>query len=134
MINPFELMKKRVLRCMPEPADQASRALMILSGLPGLRVIHTTDPYTLEIHYNLLDYTLAGLERALEQEGFLLNRGFVHHIGRHLVIYCEDTSRHNMESRGHITKKNEQEVFVGVHEQHVHPDLASKPPEMREYE
>lgn len=134
MINPFELMKKREIRFMPEPADQAKCALMILSGLPDLKVIQTPVPHILEIHYNLCDYTLAGLEHALEQEGFLLNHSFLHHIGRHLVYYCEDTSRHNMEIRGHITKKNEKEVFIGVHEQHVHPDLAGKPPELREYE
>jgi uncharacterized membrane protein len=75
-----------------------------------------------------------GLEHALEQEGFLLKHSFLHHIARHLVYYCEDTARHNMEIRGHVTKKNEKEVFIGVHEQHVRPDLAGKSPELREYE
>ncbi len=134
MINPFELMKNRVLRFMSEPCDQVERALMILSGLPGLQVVRTAEPNTLEIHYSLMDYTLAGLERALEREGFLLAHDFFHHLGRHLVYYCEDTCRHNMEIRGHITKKNEKEVFIGVHEAHVRPELAGKPPELREYE
>lgn len=134
MINPFELIKKRVLRFMPEPADQVEGALMILSGLSGLQVVRTSEPHCLEIHYNLCDYTLAGLEHALEQEGFLLKHGLLHHLGRYLVYYCEDTARHNMEIRGHVTKKNEKEVFIGVHEQHVRPDLAGKSPELREYE
>ena len=105
MINPFELMKKRVLRFTSEPAGQAERALTILSGLPGLRLVLSTESHSLEIHYNLSDYTLAGLEHALEQEGFSLKHGFLHHLARHLVYYCEDTSRHNMEIRGHITFK-----------------------------
>ena len=134
MIHPFELMKKRVISFMPESAGQAERALMILSGLSGLQVARIAGSNTLEIRYSLKDYTLAGLEHALEQEGFLLDQSFLHRLGRHLVYYCEDTSRHNMEIRGHITKKNEKEVFVGVHAAHMHPDLAGKPPELREYE
>jgi hypothetical protein len=88
----------------------------------------------LEIHYNLRDYTLAGLEHALEHEGFKLDHSFFHSVGRNIIHYCEDTSRHNMEIRGHVTKKNESDVFVGIHDQHLHNDHAGKPPELREFE
>jgi hypothetical protein len=39
-----------------------------------------------------------------------------------------------MEIRGHITKKNEKDVFIGIGGQHSHTDPAGKPPELREYE
>lgn len=134
MINPFDLEKKRELLFAPEPADQASRALTILSGLQNLKVFPTPKFNVLEIHYNLRDYTLAGLEFALENEGFHLDHSFLHHVGRNIIYYCEDTSRHNMEIRGHITKKNEKEVFVEVCGHHMHNEHAIKPPELREFE
>lgn len=132
MINPFDLDKKRELWFTT--ADQVARALTILSGLPNLTAFHTPKAHVLGIHYNLRDYTLAGLEHALEQEGFHLDHSLLHQVGRNIIYYCEDTSRHNMEIRGHVTKKNETEVFVGVHGQHMHNEHAGKPPELREYE
>jgi hypothetical protein len=134
MINPFEMEKQRELVFATEPLDQASHALTILSGLPNLKVFSTSRPHVLAIHYNLRDYTLAGLEHALEHEGFQLDHSFFHSVGRNIIHYCEDTSRHNMEIRGHVTKKNESDVFVGIHDQHLHNAHAGKPPEMREFE
>ncbi|MDO8206384.1 MAG: hypothetical protein Q7T38_01030 [Gallionella sp.] len=134
MVYPFDLEKKRELWFAAEPANQVARALIILSGLPNLKAFATPKAHVLEIHYNLRDYTLAGLENALEQEGFHLDQSFLHHVSRNIIYYCEDTSRHNMEIRGHVTKKNEKDVFVEVCGHHLHKEHASKPPELREYE
>ncbi len=134
MINPFDLDKHRELVFSAESADQVKRAFTILSGLPDLQVFHTPKAHILEIRYNLREYTLSGLEHALEKEGFHLDHSFLHQIGRNVIYYCEDTSLHNLEIRGHITKKNESDVFVGVHEQHLHRDHAYQPPQQREYE
>lgn len=134
MINPFELEKSRELLFAAEPADQVSRALTILNGLPGLKAERAQKANTLIIHYNLRNYTLAGLEHALKLEGFHLDHSFLHQVGRNIIYYCEDTTLHNMEIRGHVTKKNEKEVFVEVCGHHSHPDLAGKPPELREFE
>jgi hypothetical protein len=134
MINPFDLEKRRELLFTDEPKDQVTHALVILSGLPKIEVHRSVKSNTLDLCYNLRDYTLEDLERAIEQEGFHLNHSFMHQIGRNIIYYCEDTTRHNMEIRGHVTKKNESEVFVSVHEQHHHQEHASKPPELREYE
>ncbi|MFA6970361.1 MAG: hypothetical protein WC208_03065 [Gallionella sp.] len=134
MINSFDLEKKRELWFAKEPADQVARALTILSGLTNLQAFATAKAHVLEIHYNLRDYTLAGLEHALEQEGFCLDQGLLHQVSRNIIYYCEDTSRHNMEIRGHVTKKNERDVFVEVGAHHLHKEHASKPPELREYE
>ena len=129
-----DLEKRRELLFAAEPADQVSRALTILNGLPGLKSIRSDKPCTLEISYNLRDYTLAGLEHALEQEGFKLDHSFLHQMGRNIIYYCEDTGRHNMEIRSHVTKKNEKDVFVEVSGQHTHNENAGIPPELREYE
>lgn len=134
MINPFDLEKQRELWFTIEPADQTARALAILSGLPNLKAAHTPKAHVLEIRYNLRDYTLEGLEHALEQEGFLLDHSFLHHVGRNIIYYCEDTTRHNMEIPDHLTKKNEKGIFVEVHDQHLHKNHADILPELREFE
>jgi len=134
MINSFDLEKRRELLFTAEPADQVTRALAILSGLPDLKADRAPAAYTLEIIYNLRDYTLEDLENALEKEGFYLDHSFLHNIGRNIIYYCEDTIRHNMEIRGHVTKKNEKELFVEVCGQHLHQEHAAKPPEQREFE
>lgn len=134
MISPFDLEKKRELLFEAEPADQLSHALEILSGLPNLSAVRAANAHTLEIRYNLRDYTLEGLEHALEQEGFHLDHSFLHNVGRNIIYYCEDTTRHNMEIPDHVTKKNEKGIFVEKHGQHPHKEHAGTPPDLREYE
>lgn len=134
MINPFELEKHRELLFAAEPAGQVERALTILNGLADLKAEYTDNPLALAIQYNLRNYTLAGLEHALELEDFKLDHSFLHHVARNIIYYCEDTCLHNMEIRGHITKKNEKDVFAEVAAQHLHNELAGKPPELREFE
>ena len=129
-----DLEKRRELLFAPEPADQVIRALAILSGLPNLEAAASEKAHTLEIRYNLRDYTLENLERALEQEGFALDHSFLHHVARNIIYYCEDTCRHNMESRGHLTKKVEKELFVEVSAHHLHHENAGLPPEQRGFE
>jgi hypothetical protein len=134
MINPFELEKVRELCFAADPADQVERALLILSGMPNIKASRSHKAHTLQIQYNLNDYVLEGLERALEQEGFRLNHGLLHTIGRNIIYYCEDTTRHNMEICDHVTKKNEKDVFVTLNGHHLQAAQAGKPPELREYE
>jgi len=134
MINPFDLDKHHELCFTQEPPEQAARALTLLGGLSKLKVSLASDPCKLDICYNLRDYTLAGLEHALIKEGFFLNRSFLHTVERNVIYYCEDTMLHNMEIPDHLTKKNEKDVFVEVHEQHTHDNQAAIPPQSRRYE
>ncbi|MFA6063204.1 MAG: hypothetical protein WC736_11475 [Gallionella sp.] len=134
MINPFDLDKQRELVFANEPAHQAVRALAILSGLPNMHAFSSAKPNVVVIQYNLRDYTLASLEHALEHEGFQLDHSFLHHVGRNIIYYCEDTTRHNMEIRDHVTKRNEKDVFVGLQSQHPHHEHAGKPLAQREFE
>ncbi len=134
MINPFDLEKHREICFATTPAGQAARALEILGGLPKLKASATSRSEVIEIRYNLRDYTLEGLEQALEHEGFKLDHSFLHHVGRNVIYYCEDTTRHNMEIPDHVTKKNEKDIFIGVHGQHSHKNHSGIPPEQREFE
>jgi hypothetical protein len=129
-----DLEKRRELVFTAEPADQENRALTLLEGLPNLKIARSDKPHTLEVSYNLKDYTLSGLEQALELEGFSLDHSFLHQISRNIIYYCEDTARHNMEIPSHITKKNEKDVFVEVGAHHMHREHAGIPPDMREFE
>ena len=133
MINPFELDKQRDIVFTAEPPDQLERALVLLSGLPNCKVELGSQPNSLRVSYNLRDYTLEGLEEALTEQGFELDHGMLHGIGRKVIYYCEDTTCHNMDIPTHPTKKNEREVFVQAYDHKPHGDHDDTPPELRDY-
>lgn len=133
MINPFELNKQRNIVFSAEPAGQIDRAYHLLSGLPDCKVEYDDSPNTLRVSYSLLNYTLEGLEKALVEEGFVLDHSLLHTIGRKIIYYCEDTTCHNMDIPEHPTKKNEREVFVKAYEHKPHGDHDDTPPESRKY-
>ena len=133
MINPFELQKQRELVFSPDPADQVMHAYLLLNGLPDCKVERTDQQNTLLVSYSLEHYTLEGLERALEKEGFKLDHSLLHSIGRQIIYYCEDTACHNMETPDYPTKSREKELFVKLYEQHLHGDHDDTPPESRKY-
>ncbi|HXU92138.1 MAG TPA: hypothetical protein VFP33_00630 [Gallionella sp.] len=133
MINPFELDKQRDIVFSDGQPEQLEQAYLLLSGLPGCKVAYGDGPNTLQVSYNLRDYTLEGLENALIEEGFHLDQGLLHSIGRKVIYYCEDTTCHNMEIPVHPTKMNEREVFVKAYDQQPHGDHDDIPPELREY-
>jgi hypothetical protein len=133
MINPFELEKQREIVFSAEPPDQLERALVLLAGLPNCKVELGSLPNSLRVSYNLRDYTLEGLEDALTEQGFELDHGMLHGIGRKVIYYCEDTTCHNMDIPTHPTKKNERDVFVQAYGHEPHGDHDDTPPELREY-
>ncbi len=133
MINPFELNKQRDIVFDAEPLGQIERAYQLLAGLPDCRVEYGDAPNTLHVSYSLANYTLEGLEKALIEDGFILDHSVLHNIGRRIIYYCEDTTCHNMDIPMHPTKKNEREVFVKVYEQKPHGDHDDTPPELRRY-
>ncbi|BBI98626.1 hypothetical protein FGKAn22_03190 [Ferrigenium kumadai] len=133
MINPFELDKQRDIVFSDGHPEQLEQAYLLLSGLPNCKVAYGDGPHTLQVSYNLRDYTLEGLENALIEEGFHLDHSLLHSIGRKVIYYCEDTTCHNMEIPVHPTKKNEREVFMKAYDQQPHGDHDDIPPELREY-
>ncbi len=134
MINPSDLHKQRELVFAGEPHDQVARAYVLLEGLADCKVQHSDKANTLLVSYSLEHYTLEGLERALSEQGFVLDNSMLHRITRQIIYYCEDTELHNMEVPDHPTKNREKEIFIQAYDHHLHGDHdETTPPELRRY-
>lgn len=133
MIDSDELNKQRKIIFDVESPGQIERAYQLLSGLPDCQVEQGDAPNTLRVSYNLRHYTLEGLENGLVEEGFRLDHSPLHHIGRQVIYYCEDTLCHNLDIPAYPTKKNEREVFVKAYDQQPHGDHDDTPLELRDY-
>ncbi len=134
MINPGDMHKQRELVFAAEPHDQIMQAYMLLDGLAGCKVSRSDKPNTLIVAYSLEHYTLAGLERALTEQGFALDNSLLHRAARQVIYYCEDTELHNMDVPDHPTKKREKEIFIQAYDHHLHGDHdETTPPELRRY-
>ena len=133
MMDSLELDKQRDIVFSAEPSGQINRAYQLLSGLPDCKVEYCNAPNTLRVSYNLRHYTLSGLEEGLAREGFHLDHGPLHSIGRQVIYYCEDTVCHNLDIPVHSTQKNEREVFVKAYSHEPHGDHDDTPPELRDY-
>lgn len=121
-MNPFELNKERVLVFSAEPEEKLEQAFVLLSGLNNFHVEKGPLPQSLRIKYNVAHYSLEGLEKALQKEGFRFEYSLLGNIKRHLIHYCEDVQYHNLKTPEPRTKNNTQEVFVKAYEQHPHGD------------
>lgn len=134
MINLCDMQKKRELIFTDEPANQVLQAYMLLDGLSNCEVARSENPHALIVTYSLEHYTLEGLERALSEQGFILDSSFLHRVSRQVIYYCEDTELHNIDVPDHPTKKREKEVFIQAYDQHLHGDHdETTPPELRRY-
>lgn len=127
------LNKQRELVFADEPANQTEQAYRLLEGLPNCTVQRGPEPNTLLVSYSLENYTLQGLERALTEQGFVLDDALLHRIARQAIYYCEDTEIHNMGVPDEPTKKREEEIFVRAYQQQLHGDHDDTPPESRKY-
>ncbi len=132
-MNPFELLKKRELIFSDDPSCQVEQAYLLLTSIENLRVERSNQPNALIIHYSLEHYSHEALERALIKEGFRFKESWFDIIHKHLVHYCEDVQKHNLDIPEHHTKKNESEVFAKAYEKHPHGNHDDTPPELREY-
>ena len=129
-----DMHKKRELIFAAEPTGQVARAYALLNGLADCRVEKSAQQNTLMIHYSLAHYTLAGLERALQEQGFMLDNNLLHSISRQVIHYCEDTELHNMDVPEPVTKKREKEIFIHAYDAHLHGDKdETTAPELRHY-
>jgi hypothetical protein len=131
-MNPFELHKERILNFSDEPADQVEQAYLLLSGLKNFEVEHGTARRSLRIRYSVVHYSLEGLQKALQKEGFIFNFSLLDRIKHTLIHYCEDVQYHNLKTPEPRTKNNSQEVFVKAYEQHPHGDHVDISPESSE--
>jgi hypothetical protein len=129
-----EMLKKRELIFAAEPVGQVARAYSLLQGLADFQVEQSAHEHRLIIHYSLAHYTLAGLERALQEQGFILDNNLLHSITRQVIHYCEDTELHNMDVPEPVTKKREKEIFIQAYDARLHGDKdETTAPELRHY-
>ena len=134
MKNICDIHKTRTLVFAAEPIDQVERAYLLLAGLADCKVERAVQEDALIIHYTLANFTLAGLERALIEQNFVLDNSLLHRITRQVIHYCEDTELHNMDVPEPVTKKREKEIFIQAYDARSHGDKdETTAPELRHY-
>jgi hypothetical protein len=129
---PCDLDKIREIVFHDLPAGQAERAQELLDGLDCIEAtIKIEGGKTLTVQYKVTHYTLQGLEKALESQGFHLDNSLMQKIRRALIYFCENVQRENLTINAPDAKS--QQVFARVYEQHLHGDKDETPEEWREY-
>ncbi|MBP9218141.1 MAG: hypothetical protein KBD39_05385 [Sterolibacterium sp.] len=122
--------KKRRLYFDNLHPEQTEQVRQLLDGIEGLTVT-TTSGRCLVVRYNLTEYTLAGLEKALASQGFRLQDTLLHRWFRALIHFWEDTQLRNLRLPERLLKKSN-EVYVKAWEHHPHGDHDETPVELRE--
>lgn len=133
MAASIETLKQRELFFAEEPPGQAQRAYELLKGLDDLQVEPGTQPNSLRISYDLLNYSLSGLEKALIKQGFSFDKGVLRQIDRKLVQYSEEVEYHNLNTRERPTKSRDREIFVKAYDSQLHGDYDDTPEDLRDY-
>lgn len=129
---PSDLEKTREIVFHDLPAGQAARARELLDGLDGMQAtVKAECGKTLVVQYKVTQYTLQGLEKALEAQGFHLDNSLLQKIRRALIYFCENVQRENLAINAPDAKS--QQVFARVYEHHLHGDKDETPEEWREY-
>ncbi len=123
--------KTRQLVFSEVPRGQAHEAAVLLEGLPHLTVLEEVDDRTLLVRYEIPNYTLQRVEKALLAEGFHLDNSILSKIRRALVYYCESIQCENLmpPPRDRLSKQ----IFAQVYEHHPHGDHDDTPEEWRSY-
>ncbi len=115
------------------PPGQLPEAMHLLAGLPGLNIHAHADGRTLQVEYDLLDYSLRGLEEGLIDQGFHLDNSLFCKLLRAFNYYLEDTQLHNLKAPERLIKTYSKEAYAKAWEQHLHGDHDDTPVEWREY-
>lgn len=130
-MRPCDLEKTREILFHPLPPYQAVRARALLEGLDGLRVVPGKSTNALNVHYLVSEYTLEGIETALENQGFHLDNSLMSKLRRALAHFCESVQRHNLAADEPDAKS--QQAFIKVYDRHLHGDRDETPEEWRSY-
>lgn len=129
---PCDLDKIREIVFHDLPEGQVERARTLLDGLDDIQAGTKSErSCTLIVQYNVRYYTLQGLEKALESQGFHLDNSLLQKVRRALIYFCEQVQRENLLINAPDAKS--QQVFARVYEQHLHGDKDETPEEWREY-
>lgn len=131
-MQPCDLDKIREIVFHDLPDGQVERARELLDGLDSIQAsVRIESGNTLVVQYKITHYTLQGLEKALEAQGFHLDNSLLQKIRRALIYFCENVQRENLAINAPDAKS--QQVFARVYEQHLHGDRDETPEEWREY-
>ena len=122
--------KRRSLRFDALRPEQTEQVSQLLAGIEGLKVTAVRANILL-IHYDLTDYTLEGLEKALISQGFRFHDSLYRKLQRAFIYFWEETQLRNMRMPQRLIKKSN-EVYVKAWEHHPHGDHDDTPADMRE--
>jgi hypothetical protein len=128
---PADLEKTREIAFHDLPPGQAERACALLHGLDGIEAHMGDTANSLIVRYNVMHYTLEGLETALMEQGFHLDSSLLQKLKRALARFCENVQRENVAINAPEVKS--QKVFARVYEQQLHGDKDDTPEEWRAY-
>lgn len=126
------LHKEREILFAKFPPGQIPEASDHLSAKEDLDVMPHVEKRTVEVGYELTQYTLQDLEDDLVEKGYHLDNTLFNKLTRALIHYVEETQLHNLEAPERRLKKSN-EAYVHAWEQHPHGDRDDTPPEWREY-
>lgn len=122
--------KHREIRFNKLRSWQIEQARALLESLAHLEVATGMLPNSLSVWYEVTDYTMEGLERALIDQGFHLESSLYCKIVRALVYFSEETQLRNMRQPERLLKKYN-ETYSKAWEHHPHGDHDETPPELR---
>ncbi|MCX7164115.1 MAG: hypothetical protein NT083_13925 [Rhodocyclales bacterium] len=123
--------KHRELRFDPRHPEQVEETRRLLSGLEGMEIDSGLAPCSLSIWYDISDYSLQGLEAALQRQGVHLDNSLYSKLMRALVYFCEETQMRNMRVPERLIKKSHL-VYSKAWEHHPHGDRDDTPAELRQ--
>ncbi|OHC71403.1 MAG: hypothetical protein A2045_16455 [Rhodocyclales bacterium GWA2_65_20] len=122
--------KHREIRFNKLRSWQVEQARALLESLERLEVATGMLPNSISVWYEVTDYTMEGLEKALIDQGFHLENTLYCKMIRALVYFCEDTQLRNMRQPERLIKKSN-EIYSKAWEHHPHGDRDETPPELR---
>ena len=93
-----DITKDREIRFTHSPteADQAEKAVRLLTDIVGIELLKPSRPNVLRVRYDVREITLDLLESALVDVGFSLHNGLVIRCKREIIAYCEDALRSSL--------------------------------------
>jgi hypothetical protein len=125
--------KQREIVFAKFPPGQLPEAASLLAGLERLTVTELPHRRALLIEYDLLDYTMQGLEEGLTEQGFHLDNTLMCKLLRAFAYYIEETQLHNLRAPERLIKTYSKEAYAKAWDNHLHGDHDDTPAEWREY-
>ncbi|QDX82932.1 hypothetical protein B9N43_10930 [Denitratisoma sp. DHT3] len=122
--------KQREIRFDGARPGQVAEAMALLLDLERLQVREGQGPNSLTVEYEIVDFTLQGLETALVRQGFHLDHSVYAQLSRAVIYFCEETQLRNLSHPERLLKKSH-EVYSKAWERHPHGDRDETPPDLR---